>query len=199
VCGRVGVHLSLSLPYPQVVPVCCCDLPCAQVHLRLLTTIRDQCKLMTREITNWVAQAAETPPGKLPVNVVSSLLAVYPPLVNLPDIDMLLLKVMNGGALPGAVLQVSWDPCPQKSLPCTAHLLYCAACRRVWLSGWWIEGRRGGGVGQWLPAADCVGGCLVGEGGGGVRTRGGPCGALEAICHRVGGLVWHLGEGLRSG
>ena len=131
--GGIEVHVSLSLPYPQVVPVCCCDVPCAQVHLRLLTTIRDQCKLVTREITNWVAQAAETPPGKLPVNVVSSLLAVYPPLVNLPDIDMLLLKVMNGGALPGAVLQVSWDPlstnhdCVQLTC-CTAPLVGVCGC-----------------------------------------------------------------------
>ncbi len=85
------------------VSVCAC-LP--QIHLRLLTTVRDQCKVVAREITNWVAQAAETPPGKLPVNVVSSLLSVSPPLVLLPEMDMLLLKVMNGGALPGAVLQV---------------------------------------------------------------------------------------------
>ncbi len=159
-CVRAPVHVHVPAPFPRaqvrtslqrssvcepwmpsLCRVCVCGyalgIVSPQIHLKLLTSIRDQCKLLPREVTAWVAQAAETPPGKLPVNVVSSLLAVSPPLVALPDLDLLLFKLMDSGRAPGAVMQVRslvcWRECARPCALCMAKrsASWCCCVARV--------------------------------------------------------------------
>ena len=104
----------------------------------MLTSVRETCKVVPREITAFVAQSADASPGKLPVNVVSSLLAVVPPLLLLPELDLIFMKIMDQGRAVGAVSQIVLilqrvmcatpgsdraPPIPPQALPHTLSLL----------------------------------------------------------------------------